>query len=223
MRTRASAGLTVVELLIAASTAMIVLAIVAAFFVQHTNLTRRTQARHEVETKTKAVAELVAQDLQIAGSRVVVNNGVSNDVSMPCTAAGATKCVSSPSGGAEPLDDLRLYYATSLRQDKPCRRVDYRVAAGVLQRSELAETGTNCAAITAAADAYAIGQLADNVLEFNIRFTCADESTVDDPAACYAANSFPRQAIVRIQARSNAVPTITADIELSTQTPNLRY
>ena len=224
MRRHAAAGLTVVELLIAAVTAGIVLAIVAAFFVQHLHLTRQTQARHEVETKAKAVAELVAQDLQIAGSRVVFNNGVSNDVPMPCNAAGATKCVSSITGGTTALDDLRLFDATSLRQNEPCRRIDYRVTgAGVLQRSEIAETGMNCGAIATAPPNFGVGNLADHVLAFDIGFTCADETTVDDPGTCYAAGSFPRQATIRVQARSAAVADISADIALTTQTPNLRY
>lgn len=219
---RRRGGFSLVELLVAAAVAGIVLAVVVAFFVHNTNLTRRTQAQHEVETKVKSVAELVAQDLQLAGSRVVVNDGVSTTLSMPCSSSAATKCVDSVGGGGGTLDDLTLYYATSLRPTAPCRRVDYRVSAGALQRSEVTATAFACPNLSAASPNFTSATLASNVDAFDLAFLCADESAVDDPADCYTAGTFPRRVTVAVTARSDLLSTVTASIELNASMPNLR-
>ena len=208
-------GFTIVELLVAASIVGILLSVVSVFFSQQANVTRQTQASQEAAIKARMVAELLIQDLQVAGSSVVFNGGVSQTVQIGCSAGGATKCIDAPGGGAGIKDRVSMIYATSLRPEEPCRRVSYDFSGSTWRRGEAA-CGSNINH----------QPLASNVLSLNIEYTCADKSlpTVPDPATCYTdRKSFPRQAKVTVEARADDVDTVKTKVELTTAMPNLRY
>lgn len=222
-------GFTIVELLVAGTILTILLGALTAFFVQHAQITRRTQARNEIESIARTIAELVVQDLEIAGSTVIVNGGVSSAVDMFCSAALETKCIVEPSGSE---DKLTVFYATSLRPTTPCRRIDYRLTStGTLQRAEQAESGVNCRQLENAVpdtNTFNLSPIADNITSFEISYHCADDRVTTDPATCYAVNtatgeeSFPRQATVTVQGFSSAVDDISAGVTLTATMPNLK-
>lgn len=204
---------TVVELLVVAALLGIVLTIVTAYFIQQSQVSRRTQARNEAEINARMVAEIIVQDLQIAGSNVVVNGGVASDVQIGCSGSSANKCISTPGGGEGNQDQLKVTYATSLRSSDPCRKVAYSFSGLTLRRSEVL-----CTTEVPAPQAFA-----ENIQQLNIVYLCANETEVDDPADCYSANSFPRQATVTVTGRSGQFADVTAEVTLSTSMPNLRF
>ncbi len=209
-------GFTIVELLVAASIVGILLSIVAAFFSQQANLTRQTQARQEAEIKARMVAELLVQDLQVAGSSVIFNGSESKTVQIGCSAGSVKKCVNAPGGGAGTKDKVSMIYATSLRPDEPCRNVSYDFSGNTWRRGEAA-CGSNINH----------QPLASNILSLDIKYTCAGDpdNSIDNPALCYNddGTDFPRQAVVTVEARADDVDTIEAEVELTTAMPNLRY
>jgi prepilin-type N-terminal cleavage/methylation domain-containing protein len=211
-------GFSLVELLVVVAILGIVLTLLTAFFVQQTRVSRQTQARNEVETKVRTVAELIVQDLQVAGSNVIFNAGTATDVPLGCSANAIDPCVRTV-GANRPLT---LFYATSLRPAAPCRRVDYRLtAAQTLQRVE--QGNTSCLGLDNPSDAaFNINPLATNILGVDIAYSCADESLESDPATCYANGSFPRQAIVTISGRADSDASIVTSVTLATALPNLR-
>ncbi len=205
-------GFTIVELLVTASIVGILLSIVSVFFSQQANVTRQTQASQEAAIKARMVAELLIQDLQVAGSSVVVDDSKSKTVQIGCSAGGVKKCIGAPGGGAGTKDKVSMTYATSLR-DEPCRNVSYDFNGSTWRRGE-AVCGSNINH----------QPLASNIHKLNIEYTCADDDpAVDDPAICYARDSFPRQAKVTVRARADDLDTVEAEVELTTTMPNLRY
>lgn len=222
-------GLTVVELLIAMALVGIVFTLVTAFFVQQTRTSSQVQARNEVEVKVRMAAELIAQDLQMAGSFIVVTNNqaryVDRLLSMCSPLADSTRhCI-----GAD-IDDsgnsiLTMFYATSLRDggavgegmdDGACRRVDYEVRNSVLRRSEV---------VCREDQGPSFQPLANNIVDLVVDFVCADDAgaTVDDPTDCYGAGNYPQQANIAVTGRSDNVrEDIELTVSLQTSMPNLR-
>lgn len=222
-------GFTIVELLVAGFIFILMLTVLGSFLSQHLTITRRTQAKHELETNLRTIAEVMVQDLEVAGASVVVNNGVSSQVDMFCAAALATKCISDPAGAN---DKLTVFYATSLRPTEPCRRIDYRLTNNsTLERLERSATGVNCKtleALTLDTTAFNLNPLADDITALTISYYCADERTSTDPAVCYSVNvatgveSFPRQATITVQGKSNPKDNITSEVTLTATMPNLK-
>ena len=225
-------GITVVELLVVMAILGIVMSVLVAFFSQQSRLTSQTQARNEVEVKLRSVAEVIAQDLLMTGSRIVNVNGQVRNVQLAdyCTvkAEDDDPCVTT---GADPL--LTVYYASSLRSDAPysvelededgetytafvdpaCRQVGYALnEEGTLLRSD-----QPCALDSGFVD------FADNITALEISFECADGALAGDPLACYASGSFPIQASIDVTGLSdNPREAITTSVTLTATMPNLR-
>ena len=227
-RVHMRAGITVVELLIVMAILGVVMSILAAFFAQQTRMTSQTQARNEVEVKVRTVAEVMAQDLQMAGSRAVYSGGTvtykdlaplycDTDISDPDWAT-TKSCARTASTGVV----LNLVYASSLRAGlagfDTCRNVQYRLVDRTLQRSDV-----DCGADVDFHD------FADNVTSVILSAVCSDGSTPapDTIQDCYdgAVNPavYPRQASVTVTARSdNQRENIEASVALTAFMPNLR-
>jgi type II secretory pathway component PulJ len=225
---RSSAGITVVELLIVMAIMGVVMAVLAAFFTQQTRVTSQTQARNEVEIKVRTVTEVIAQDLQMAGSRAVYSEGTvtykdlaplycDTDITDPDWASSMS-CAQTASSGVV----LNLVYASSLRAGlagfDTCRNVQYRVVGTTLQRSDV-NCGTD-------ADFH---DFADNVTSIVFSAVCSDGSipSPDTVQDCYDAAAtppvYPRQASVTVVARSdNQRENIEASMALTAFMPNLR-
>jgi type II secretory pathway component PulJ len=218
---RSRLGLSVVELLVVAALLGVVLTILVNFFVQQSQVTRRTQARNEVEVNVRTAAEIIIQDLQVAGSRVIFNGGVANDVQLGCTGSSCLKKIAADRF-------LTVYYATSLQPSAPCRRVDYKLTSTqILQRVE--QGGTACGGLgDPTTSTFNLNPLAQNVTAISIVYQCADDALNTpnppaDPAACYAGNSFPRQATVNVRGRSTAFADVSAGVTLTTSIPNAKF
>lgn len=222
MRKVRARGVSVVELLIVLAVLGAVLAVLTAFFGMQANTSSRVQAGNEVEINVRTAAEIVTQDLQMAGSRIVVDNSGESPVITyvdkildHCNPLkGSTSHCVVVAGG-----QITMYYASSLRlATDPCRRVDYRLDGTVLMRSEVACSGDP------AVDNSDLQPFAENVQEFTVSFQCQDGASVTDPADCYATeDNFPLQAQVTISAVSaNQREAREATVTLSTTMHNMR-
>lgn len=225
--------MTVIELLIVVAIVGVVLSALTAYFAMQTRVSGNVQARNQLETTLRSVAEIVMQDLQLAGSRAVYN-GVSVTYldlraspepadpasaewaawkSQQCTSAHRDGCVEVGSGST----DLTIYYATSLdRAGSACRRVDYLLDDGTLFRREVA-----CDDVATPFDGFAF---ADGIDEFSVSFICHDpDNRVDNIADCYTATTYPREASVTVGGHVTVRGSEMANsITLATSLPNLR-
>jgi prepilin-type N-terminal cleavage/methylation domain-containing protein len=216
-------GVTVVELLIVMAILGIIMSVLAAYFVQQTRLTSGTQARNEVEIKVRTVAEIIAQDLQMAGSRIVYIGDTVHNVTELATGGHCTStaenddpCVRIDEGSL-----LTIYYASSLRSvSDACRKVRYSFGTGsnahVLNRAD-----NRCAV------SFSPQPLASNITDVEINFECANGVALDagvDPLQCYTVHgSFPIQGTVTVTGRSdNPREDIEVSVTLSATMPNLR-
>lgn len=102
-RRRLEAGLSLVELLVVVAVVGVILASVAAFFTLQTRVARETQAQNELQVRMRAVAEAVAQDLQLAGARAMTDS------------AGSARAVTAVLANCNSLPDGAQY---------ACARVD---------------------------------------------------------------------------------------------------
>jgi type II secretory pathway component PulJ len=217
---RRSDGLTIVELLVVAAILGILLLMLTTFFTQQTRLSAATQARNEVEIKTRTAAEIMIQDLQVAGSRIVFDGTNVSYISIlnPNTAGylcsplrgSNNPCVKIGQGSSF----LTIYYATSLLTP-PCRQVDYRLVGDTLQRSDVA-----CGQVVS------YQPFADGITDVALEFTCAKGGVEANPVDCYDnldPPDFPQQARVTISGRSaNTRENLTTTVTLNTTMPNLR-
>lgn len=230
MRVRESirqAGFTVVELLVTAAIVGVVLATLTTIFVTQTRVSERTQDRNEVDGKVRAIAEVLMQDLQQAGS-VATFDGV-----LPPEyrdAALGPDCTRSDRSGCVVVDtvsgDVNIYYMTSLVRptngswarggNSACRRIDYQ-----LQGDELFRRDVTCGDTTTE---YADFSLATGIDSIDITFICHNpESPEPNISACYSATTYPREATVAIVGRADSARnTSQVSVELSTPLPNLR-
>ena len=216
MRTRTQ-GMTVVELLVVMAVMGVILTLLTVFFASQARTSSRTQATNEVEVKVRTAAEIITQDLQVTGSRIVVDNTVNppsvQNVSLPCDLlkGSVNHCVKTTEAGSL----LTLYYATSLRDASvACRRVDYGLADGVLTRSD-----QGCG------EAVDFQPFAEGITALSIEFLCENGTAwISDPAGCYGAgDSFPQQARISIEGTSeNTRENRDTTVTLSTTMPNLR-
>lgn len=227
----AQRGFTLVELLVALAVFGVIMAFVAIYFAQQTNVAARAQALNDAELAARTVAEAVAQDFQLAGSRatfvggtVVYPNQVATDcdegVRSGCVVAltyDGTGTIGSPATTAD-INGYAVYYRTSLAPAAPCRRVDYALVDGTLYRSDI-ECDETLAGINLGASAYA-----ENVQSFAVAFECSNGSSYVDPAACYAAeaDAYVRQAEVQVEVQLTGRHDVTAGMTFASLTPNLR-
>ncbi len=226
---RRTAGFTVVELLVAAVIMAIILGAVALYFAQQSRATSDGQAHNDVELSARTVAEGVAQDLQLAGSRAAIVGGAVDYVTISdgCKETSRSACVVAheyaSDGGIgdapdeESINGYAIYYRTSLVPAEPCRRVDFAYIGTTLYRSDV-ECSAGIGAIDLDASAFA-----ENVTSFGLTFACTDGSAYRDPADCYATpDQYVTGATVSVTVASTGRSGATSDMALSTLTPNMR-
>ena len=227
--------MTVIELLIVMAIIGIVLSLLTAFFRTQVRVSASVQARNEVETKLRGVAEILMQDLQLAGSRAVYDGTTvqylnpiqttepSDPASTEWAAWKATQCSGQHRDGCVVIGaggvNLTIYYATSLDRGaaSACRRIDYLLdATGVLFRRDV-----ECDDTTTPMAGYSF---ASGITDINVTFICHDpDTTVTAISSCYTATTYPREATVTIQGSSeNSREAITSTVTLATSLPNLR-
>ncbi|MEJ2667054.1 MAG: prepilin-type N-terminal cleavage/methylation domain-containing protein [Deinococcales bacterium] len=183
---RPSAGLTLVELLVAAALMVVVLGIVGIFFARQAGITKTTQAQTSIQDTARAVMQLVTNDLLLAGANQYYPSAASTVSSVTLTGAIPT----GTDGGL--TDDVSLEYVTSLRPTLAgaCRHVEYRMSGSTLERSDVA-CGT----------AANFSVLATHVLAFDLLYKCSDDSTAATPADC-PANTYLRSVRAGLMVRS---------------------
>lgn len=232
-------GISIIELLVVMAILGIILVFLGVFFAQSARISQETQARNEVRTKVRTIAEIVAQDLQLAGSSALVTSSGGVDPTVAsCSALASPLCIEGASGNVTSEKDyVAVRYATSLRNEAEgqCRKVRYTfdeaAAPGTLLRADNACSET---------DANKLKPLpfADNITKLQIQYLCADYDAagagidpnampVDLPQDCYAPSraSFPRQAIVTVAGRADAARPenpITAQVTMTAIMPNLK-
>lgn len=196
-------GFTLIEVLLAMLILAILGAIVARALADQADLSRRVQARNEVQDKARVVMELVKQDLFLAGSsRYVTFSGSGNSFaaavtsSVPnWTACSTNPCLSADSANSTTLQDrFSVRYVTSLRDPtQACRRVTYTFTTGnILQRSDVTCNNSDNPQ-----------PLADQVLALNVRFECSDGGFEDTGSPPCSGNRYPRAALVTVVVASN--------------------
>lgn len=186
-------GITVVELLIAASIMVIVLAIAGVFLAQQSKLQRSTQNRSELQDRVRVGMQLIAQDLALVGnSAVVANDGRRLDIVWPGCFDKADGCVEVSDSG----ETLKVRYLSSqFTSGNECRDVTYRLTGDVLQRSDVA-----CAASESYVD------LANNIIDFEVTVHCSNGiDLIEFPSAqCPPLTSYGRSATVELVGQSRA-------------------
>lgn len=183
---RTSAGLTLVELLVAAALMVIVLGIVGVFFARQAGITKTTQTQTSIQDTARAVMQLVTNDLLLAGANQYYPSSTS-------TVSAVTLTGAIPSGTDGGLtDDVTLEYVSSLRPTlaEACRHVEYQMSGSTLERSDV-----TCGATAT------FSVLAKHVLAFNLLYQCSDNSTAATPADC-PANTYLRAVNVGLMLRS---------------------
>lgn len=184
-------GFTLLELLVALSLLVVALGLLARSLIAQAAVARLTEARSEAQDKARLVMSLVAQDLELAGSRHLVREDLTTASPGNGTPCPTAPCLVATNGGIR--DGLAVSYATSLRAEADaCRRVEYRFVALELQRSEVG-CGQQSAHATVAA----------GVIGLDVVYLCGDGTTVHTLApGCPAA---PRSARVTVVAVSQDV------------------
>lgn len=191
-RTVSQLGITVVELLIAATIMILVLGMAGVFLAQQSQLQKTTQNRSELQDRVRVGMQLVAQDLALAGnSAVIAPDGSKLGITWPGCFDGAAGCVKVADSGSE----LGVRYLSSqFASGNECRDVSYRLSAdGALERSDVACSAT----------ADFVG-LVDNVVSFVVTVHCSNgaDVTTFPSTSCPATTSYGRSATVELMARS---------------------
>lgn len=224
-------GVTLLEMLIAIAVLAIMFGVVAAFMAQQTRAVALSQAINEAEVTARVIAEAVAQDFQLAGSRAVRIGGSVNyevidvggcdednrDTCVLPTSVNSTGAVTLPATSS--INGYAVFYRTSLDAlDPNCRRVDIAYVGSEVYRSDV-ECGTALSAID-----LDVALFATNVDDFGVRFVCADESinAGADPRLCYGGGSYVRQAFIDVTVTTVGRVEVEGDMEFAALTPNLR-
>lgn len=222
-------GFTIVELLIAAAVMALLLIGVSLYLAQQSKATTRGQARNDTELSARTVAEAVAQDFQLAGSRAVYIAGVVEyeDVSEECNDQSRSECVVATKVGADgsigipttedEINGYSIFYRSSLFPAEPCRRVDYAFVADVLYRSDV-----ECEESLPQID-LGVSRFAENVTEWSVVFDCSDGEPYENPAECYAVtDAYVSAASVSVMIELPGRAQAVSEMEYASVTPNLR-
>jgi Tfp pilus assembly protein PilW len=223
-----TAGITLVELLVALAIGGLLLGLLGAYFSQQTRTSSKIQARHDVANKVRAAAELISQDLQVAGSQAIaVDDGGAKYIDLPggaCNSQERKGCVATEHDADLNLTTTRIVYATSLVPAEPCRQVDYIFDhdAEVLYRRD--ESCVNPSSTDLAEHV-----LAEGITDFEITYRCAalegaaSALEFHTPAECYENETVVVEALISIsgtvEARGEEFSSV---FETSALTPNLR-
>jgi prepilin-type N-terminal cleavage/methylation domain-containing protein len=189
-------GVTIVELLIAMTVLVIVLGIATFLFARHAQLQRNVQARSDVQDRVRMVAQLVTQDLALAGTPLRITADGRIDQAAPaagCAQSGGLPLCVQVTRDSDTLSTLRVrYVSTQFASADACRSVAYRVQNGTLQRSDV-----RCGQQDAFLD------LAPQTLGFRVVVICSDGSRVDAFGAgtCGAA-AYGRSSVISIVAEN---------------------
>ena len=223
---RLKVGLTVIELLIVLALLGMLMALLMSFFSAQLRVAGQTQARNEAAVKLRTVAELLVQDLQMAGARAVVDSGgmqtvLSDDICIlePGYEEGGAgevpPCLEYAQQDSGAMAGLRLFYASSLRTSNPCRQISFETGSSTLRRSD----------VRCDASSQSLQPVATNVDEVRIEFACGsgERPAGNDPLACYEAGSYPHRAVVTVSGRADLPPHETeATVTLTAMLANLR-
>ncbi|GAA6750725.1 hypothetical protein Thermus77412_12110 [Thermus antranikianii] len=206
-------GFSLIEVLVATVILAILGAIVARALADQADLSRRVQARNEVQDKGRVVMELVKQDLFLAGSNRYVtlsNPGDSSFVAFVTASvpnwsdcSSTNPCLSAASANSTSVQDsFSVRYVTSLRDlNQACRRVRYQFSGNTLQRSDVVCVNSD-----------SLQPLADQVLALNLRFECSDGTIEDAGSPPCSGNRYPRAALVTVVvASTNLAPGNPSD------------
>jgi len=215
-------GFSLMEVLVAAAILAILGAIVARALVDQADLSRRVQARNEVQDKGRVVMELVKQDLFLAGSNryVTLSNSGNSFVAFVTASvpnwsdcSSTSPCLSAASANSTSVQDsFSVRYVTSLRDlNQACRRVKYQFSGNTLQRSDVVCVNSD-----------SLQPLADQVLALNLRFECSDGTIEDAGSPPCSGNRYPRAALVTVVvASTNLAPGNPSDaVSFTIQTGN---
>lgn len=238
---RRTLGVSLIELLIVLAIGGLLLTMVTAFFGQQARVSRRTQAANELNVRVRTVAEAIAQDLQLAGSRAIVDaSGTSAYV--PSVDAQCTRtidgedvrdsCVVGPTASSLPLE-FTVFYASSLlldpsqsatdaaAQDVVCRRVRYALdTTGTVFRRDVP-----CSTSVVSDIRTFENEFANDIESVTVKFACADDPGVwlDQAVDCYdSPTGFVREGRVQVVAASGRVDGLEAEVTLSAHMPNMR-
>lgn len=191
-RGRAEHGLTVVELLIAASIVVAVLAMAGVFLAQQTQMQRATQNRSELQDRVRVGMQLMSQDLALTGnSAVIALDGGRLDITWPGCFDGAAGCLEVADSGRS----MKVRYLSSqFPSGDECRDVTYRLSNdGVLQRSDV-----GCG------EAESFVDLADDIVTFEVTVHCSNGNDLNEfpSAQCPTLNSYGRSVTVELVGQS---------------------
>ena len=225
-------GVTLIEMLIAIAILGIMFGVIAAFMTQQTRAVALSQAINEAEVTARVIAEALAQDFQLAGSRAVrIGSRVNYDIItaggcdedhrdtcvIPTTVASDGAITENAAVGS--INGYAIFYRTSLDEVDPnCRRVDVAFVDGAVYRSDV-----ECSAGIDTIDLEA-SLFATDVTNFGVRFVCSDESIVAgaDPRLCYTGTEYVRQAFINVVVESVGRVQAEGGMEFAALTPNLR-
>lgn len=197
---RRTQGLTIVELLIAASVVVLVLGLAAVFLGRQVQLQRNVQTQSSVQDTVRVASQLIAQDLALAGNRVISNDdGTTQDTPFGCydSVTDTSECLSITDEGSA-ASELRMRYLSSqYPTSAACRDVAYRIQGGDLERSDL-----TCPNDTFATPAWRV--VAPGVAAFKVVVICSDGDrfATYPNTACSPGSAYGRSALVTVAAES---------------------
>ena len=235
---RGAQGLTLIELLVALAVFGIIFGFLGAFIAQQVRVTGLSQTINETEAVARTVAESVIQDLQLAGSRIALVEGVpryASAIGVGCTEANRETCVlpialsgqnvSVAATDATPAG-IVVFYRTSVDPGGLCRRVDYAfipVDSTVL-RSDVSIDCPGLTDVSLEISDVDLVRFATDVEVFEVWFQCSDGSTrTRDPRVCYVPDEgFVRQAEVTVAVELTRRDAVRREVTMFASTPNLR-
>jgi type II secretory pathway pseudopilin PulG len=187
-------GFTMVELLIASTIMIVVLAIAGVFLAQQSQLQKATQNRSELQDRVRVGMQLVTQDLALAGNSAVMGlNGAKLDITWPGCFDGAAGCVRVSDAGAT----LEVRYLSSqFASGSECRDITYRLlGTGVFERSDV-----GCGATATYVP------LADNMVDFTTTVHCSNgtDLTAFPSGSCPPLSSYGRSVTVDLMGQSRS-------------------
>lgn len=206
-------GFTFIELLIAGTILVIVLALGGAFISQQTTLQRAVQSRNDVQDRVRVVMQVVTQDFSLAGNSVLStpagglfaqNPGLCRNLSSPNV---NRSCVEVETDSDRYSTVAIRYLSSQFPAGQECRDVVYEAEpGGNLLRSD----------VPCEADEDFV-PFATNVEVFTVVLKCSDGATrlseFTSPTGC--PSGYPRSAVITFGSRSD-IPVRGASTETLT-------